>query len=294
MGRDMQFDILCNCTLARSHKSEKIRFTGYNNYDLRTPIILSNPFGFENTNVEINKIEGVKYGIRILSCNNLGDEQAVDLLNKAVEYISFLMNKNEPNPNFGTLFIELELSSFGRPGMGTSMEAILSGDIDFNAADLNNMKYIDHYRYFYEGLKSNFWKSKYFHWFLILESIEQREDFRSRFEKDLLYNIEELDKIRQLANTMSDDRKKATILNNANRTKDNRYQKLTKYLKDTGITGFKAKEEEIQLTDDITKAIIDERNSLFHSGQSNESILWEFLFPLVTKIITVSQTNLVN
>ncbi len=108
----MRVKITCPFRLPGSHEIHEIGFRGGNNILLTTPFRLNQFFGKVGTNIEIIEHQKGKYGIVIDSDSLLNKDEQIDFLERFSEYFSFLINKRESNPRYGTNFVELEWFEF--------------------------------------------------------------------------------------------------------------------------------------------------------------------------------------
>jgi len=140
---------------------------------------------------------------------------------------------------------------------------------------------------FYHGLMANNAKSKFFHFFTIIELLEGSGDFRKQFDGDLLFSTEEINDIKYFGDKFH-DRKKKHIHKILNITKMNREEKLFLYLQGLNLECINSKQIVIK---DIEN-IISQRNKLYHGSKFFDSnIVYGKLFPLVREIIIKRLTS---
>lgn len=134
---------------------------------------------------------------------------------------------------------------------------------------------------FFNGLKSNNPKAKFFHFFVIIECIEGSKEYKFMFSKNNLFSVEESEKVREFAEGF-DNRKKGVILESLNRTENNRRKKLLLLLESKNLEVL----NNGTIGEDDLGRILNMRNSLFHSSSSfDENLLYLKLFPLVREIV---------
>jgi len=134
---------------------------------------------------------------------------------------------------------------------------------------------------FYNGLKANSSKTKFFSFFVIIEYIENQDFFKKQYDSDKLFSSEDSKLINEMIKSF-DDRKKSVVRSILNRTQLSRAEKLYKYFESINLSYIQSK----RITYEDIKCIIDQRNSLFHSSSTlNENILYSILFPLVSEYI---------
>lgn len=295
----MHLKITCPFTLPNSHEIHEVGFRGDNKLKLKLPFKQENFLGLAGTSLEIKPNEECGYYFAVLSDNLNKKEEQVGYLEKAAEFISFLINRNEHNPSYGTTFVQVEwfelkaaqVDESGQPfcsdiNISDSTAISLTRTVTFECEPVLLGNYHDLLRFYFDGLKAEHRKSKYFHWFLVLEFLENTEKYKIMFSSNKLFDENEAQKLRDVANNMNDQIKKSAVLNILSRTKESRNHKLLKLINALGIfkiSGFE-KVEDISL--DTIKRITDGRNALFHSGTDfPESTLWAILFPLVTQLV---------
>ncbi len=301
----MRVKITCPLRLPSSHEIHQIGFRGDSNIELKTPLRLEGFLGKVDTNLEVNKVEKGKYRIVIDSDSLLEEVEQIDFLKKVSEHLSFLINKKEDNPHYGTNFVELEWFEFKvtvdeesnetfRDTMHISSTLAISATrtIALDETEVLRSHYHEVLRFYYDGLRAEHAKSKYFHWFLILEYLENSEKYKALFNSDKLFDKNEKDMIKKVANKMSDGVKKGAILNLLSRTKEFRNYKLFNLIQGLGITEVTLAGKSTEISEGMVKTIVDGRNSLFHSGEAfPEAALWGSLFPLVTQVVDIVSSN---
>ncbi|MCK5679733.1 hypothetical protein KAI46_02865 [bacterium] len=301
----MQVKITCPFSLPSSHEIHEVGFRGGNNINLTLPFQQEDFLGIIGTSLEINQSEDGKYCFVIVSDSLEQKEEQVGYLEMVAEYLSFLINRNERNPHYGTNFVQVEwfeLKAIPVQENADPFHDVLhisdalaissTREVTFEEKQVSQGIYHDILRFYFDGLRAEHKKSKYFHWFLILEYLENSIKYKELFNSNKLFDENEEQQLRDVANQMSDGVKKGAILNLLSRTKEFRNYKLLKMINTFGITNIIAlgKTEEISL--EIIKQLIDGRNSLFHSGSDfPELILWNTLFPLVTHIVEYVSCN---
>jgi len=160
------------------------------------------------------------------------------------------------------------------------------------ATDLQNMVYNPLLEFFFNGVKAQDIKSKFFHWFLILEHLEELQEYKIRWKKDRLFSKIEQSKIKEFANNFNDHEKKGLIRGVLLKTKKSRAEKLYTFLREIGIETYPKGFSKQILTVGNIRNILNIRNKLFHEGKTfDPNILWTHLFPLVRKVVETSFSN---
>ncbi len=295
----MRVKITCPFRLPGSHEIHEIGFRGGNNILLTTPFRLDGFFGIVGTNIEIVEHENGKYGMVIDSDSLSREDEQIDFLERASEYLSFLINKREKNPCYGTNFVELEWFELKTIPVQESNEpfhdtlhisdalAISSTrTVTLDKDEVSRGSYHDILRFYYDGLRAGHAKSKYFHWFLILEYLENTERYRALFHSNKLFDENEQALLEEVADKMNNGVKRGAVLNLLSRTKEFRNYKLFNLIRGLGITKVALSGKSTEVSEEMIKTIVDGRNSLFHSGKAfPEAVLWGSLFPLVTQVV---------
>lgn len=298
----MRVKITCPFRLPGSHEIHGIGFRGGNNIELTTPFRLDGFFGKVGTNLEVIELEKGKYGIVIDSDSLLKEDEQIDFLERVSEYLSFLINKRESNPHYGTNFVELEWFEFKAIAIQESHEPLhdtlhisdalaVSSTRTFtlDEEEISRGGYHDVLRFYYDGLRAEHAKSKYFHWFLILEYLENSKKYRALFNSNMLFDENEKVLLMEVADKINDEVKKGAIFNLLSRTKEFRNYKLFNLIMMLGITEVAFAGKSTEVSEGMIKTIVDGRNSLFHGGKAfPEAALWGSLFPLVTQVVDLA------
>ncbi len=301
----MHIKITCPFKLSRSHEIHEIGFRGGNNIELSVPFHIDNFFGKSDNNLEIIELEKSKYCIVINSKSLLKKDEQITFIEKVAEYLSFLINKGEDNPHYGTSFVKLEWFEFKAVVIQENDEPFHDTLHISDALAISSIRtvtlekeevlrggYHDILRFYYDGLRAEHAKSKYFHWFLILEYLENSKKYKKLFNSNKLFDENEKIILKEVADKMSDGVKKGAILNLLSRTKEFRNYKLFNLVQRLGITKVTFVGKSTKISESIIKTIIDGRNSLFHSGKEfPEDVLWNSLFPLVTQIVEIVSSD---
>jgi len=307
----MVITIECLLTLKTSHEIQKVGFKGGNEVKINTPISIDEPFGVKNTKMEITHQGEDEYKLIITSSTLLKIDEQVPFVERIAEYLSYLISIKEHNPHYGISFINVEwLHFFTRKseedvsvvGEKISMTDTLnlrdtfcissSRTYETSSSEWKNIEYIELLKFYYDGLRAEHKKSKYFHWFLILEYLEGTERYKRMFDSNKLFTKDEETKIREVADCMSDNIKKGAILNLLSRTKEFRNRKLLLLLNEIGIKSYKSMGKDTELSEVTIRDITNGRNSLFHKGTTfPNSTLWFHLLPIVREVIGLIGQN---
>lgn len=293
----MKIKITCAFEFLNSHFIENIGFRGENKIELEIPFIRKD-FLVPGTSLEICKDES-NYIFVVISDSLQSTADQIAYLDKAVEFISFVANRNEPNPHYGNNYARIIFGSFsavqiddfgkslnGNYHISASCELTSNRIVRLNDEPSLNGCYHEIIRLYFNGLTEGNKKSKYFHWFLVLEVLEGSTKYKKMFGADKLFNEQEEYKIKNLANALDLNVKKNAILGLLSRTKYSRVEKLLQLLEELGITSTFSCGQTTSITSNTIKIIVHGRNALFHTGSDfPEEVLWWNLFPLVTQVV---------
>ncbi|UAW99580.1 hypothetical protein KEM63_06335 [Halopseudomonas nanhaiensis] len=292
----MPIKITCPFDLPSSHVIQEIGFRGDNKIEPELPFRRKD-FLAVGTSLEIIR-GGSDYRFIVVSESLKTNKEQVAYLEKAAEFISFIINIDEHNPHYGNNYVRINWCGFsaiqvddaGQPlnnGIGISDSLSITSNRTVKLSDDLPLvgSYHDILRFYFDGLRAEHKKSKYFHWFLVIEFLEKSEKYKSMFGTKKLFSECDEQQLRALANGMDFNVKKSAILGLLSRTKDSRIEKLVLILADLGITSLSSFGKSEPISASTIKDVVDGRNALFHSGTSfPEEVLWRNLFPLVTLV----------
>lgn len=291
--------ITCPFYIKTSHDFSDFDFRHGNTIEVTDSTSFKN-LKFSDINISSITIEkdGNNFLIKIVITERINNDKIKLLLFSIANRISFFMNLSEQavNPHHGTFYVDMDLFKVNvidsnRPPEPSLKMGMKSG-VKFNLSSIeleqnNHEGLLD---LFYEGARSELPKSKYFHWFLIMEHLEKSENYKRQYEStDSLFSEEEKSEIKKFAETMDSDRKKDIILGalQPKYTKKNREEKMYHFLDKTlCINLIKVGIETKEVDKNHVKDIIGVRHSLFHTGKTlDEKILWFKLYPLVVEVL---------
>jgi hypothetical protein len=138
---------------------------------------------------------------------------------------------------------------------------------------------------FADGVRAAQPKSKYIYWFVLLEELEKRDEFRLLYNQ--LYSGEEIEAI--LEKSGFEDGKLNRLkqfLRQPQLTAEPRYDKLALILKTIGATSVSTIKGDVDVTPKLCKDLIGQRNKVAHRGsQINEFQMFSVLMPLALKAL---------
>jgi hypothetical protein len=132
---------------------------------------------------------------------------------------------------------------------------------------------------FAEGMRATQPKSKFLFWFVILEELESRKEFKKLFAP--LFSADEKKVLRQSALSSEAAQRLDGLLNNPLATQQGRHEKLLTILRTIGLGTVKAANRETILDETICRSLIKQRNNIAHKGANiDPDELYVVLFPL--------------
>jgi hypothetical protein len=297
--------ISCPCSIKTSHNYSSFDFQHGN--IIQTHGVLSlETVDFLNPKISSLTIEKVSDDIKddnfviIISIHeSINHQQIKFLLLSIAQQISFFINLSEQavNPHHGTFYVDVDLFNVKIENLSANdfqaKIGMQSGvNFDFASIPLKSTKYQELIEFFYEGTRSELPKSKYFHWFLILQYLEYSKKYREQFRQaEHVFSAHEQVRIKKIAEKCRSKRKKDLILKivQPQHTLKTRAGKLYEFIVDTlNINSFKVGLKTEKINEQAISEIVKTRNNLFHSGVSfNEAILWSKLYPLIVEILKI-------
>jgi hypothetical protein len=243
-----------------------------------------------------------KYSLELASDAPFASDKAEVLLVVIQQNLTFLLNRQNPNPHYGTYFIDLDIAEcrfiHSTPGARISdhlsirSEGIYQSQADDwpRSADTQIMKY------YFDGARAGDSKSKYFQWFRIIEHLEGSKKYLNGMGWHPFFTAEEQGSLNKFADsfkeTNKETRKSSAIRELLKRTLESRAEKLAAFLKYLGISEYGRPGHEIGVDAESLKSVIAARNRLFHAGSTlDEALLWGHLFPLATTVTEVDRRS---
>jgi len=300
-----KYNFNCLFEVKSSHDVSSVGFSGSSNFVIENGISCACPFGLKNTLIAIEKCNDSQYKLKIESYELVDQVSQIKYLDDLSSFLSYLIGKDEINGYYGTPYVHLRLESFLCREEVVQNHELNDNDIvikDFlHISDSVSIQSTRHFKFeddslagafnhdvvsvYRNGLKAESERSKFFHWFLILEFVEGTPLYFQMFPKGSMFNVEEVEKIRKLANTLPND-KKGILLSVLSRTSEYRGKKLSDLLNRIGVSNISNTQGTHKVSIDTIKEIIGARNKLFHHGREFPTeILWLKLFPIVTAVV---------
>ena len=266
-------------------------FRGGNKLVLTLPLSIKNPMELSDTALEVTEAHDGSYQITITSAQLTSKILQIEFVEKIAEYLSFLINRDEKNPRYGNLFIKINWFNFSATSIreehdghhetvdiSDSLSITSTRNLQLLEKDWRNATYNDMLRFYFDGLRAEHEKSKYFHWFLILEYLENSKKYAYMFAHDKLFNEAESKIIEDAANNMSDTTKKGAVKNLLSRTREFRSAKLLKFINAIGISDYSSNGKSVKLTEETLKAITRDETQFFIVAPSSQTPLFGMIY----------------
>lgn len=171
-----------------------------------------------------------------------------------------MLSNSDVNPQSGFSYAEvdwfqfnpIELDNYSLQNARIYTSSTWTKIVTFNKEQWNieneyNNVIFDNY---YDGIRATHCKSKYFHWFLIIEVIERSKLYQRKFQEKL-FDADELEAIaKQFEN---DKTKREAILGLTGRTKKQRAAKLHELLREIGVGSYQFRDEKHELSLETVK-----------------------------------------
>ncbi|MBD3668376.1 MAG: hypothetical protein HUJ16_10470 [Kangiella sp.] len=304
--------IECDFELCSSHGIQQVGLTGGMVYKLDEIIDFDCPLGYQNTAVSIVSSNESVFKVEIKSLSLIEGKVQEEYIQRLAKYLSFLVAKEERNVAYGMPYIKVNYDSFKVMQVKDENNAYIDNDLvlkeSINMTDslsitgntniklkeyIQNINYNELLDFYFSGLKAESEKSKFFHWFMIIESLEGCERYSEMFPKGTMFTEAEKEKIKSLANTFSNSNgKNNALMSVLAKTSASRAEKLFEFISALGIKELNNMHKINPVTLKVIQSIINARNRLFHRGSKfSTKVLWCEVFPLVTKIVELTTNN---
>jgi hypothetical protein len=131
---------------------------------------------------------------------------------------------------------------------------------------------------FAEGMRATQPKSKFLFWFVILEELESRDEFKPMFTP--LFSENEKKSLRQAALSPEAKQRLEGLLTNPLATQQGRPEKLLAILRKIGLGTVKTISRETMLDESICRSLIKQRNNIAHRLQHRRRRALHRAFPI--------------
>lgn len=291
----------CDLEMRSSHNINQIEFSGKSSYVLDEEFHMPCPYGNEGTHITIKNHDAGKIKIEVCSENIDDKNKQAEYLKKIATLLSSILGFRERNPHYGTPFITLDLHTFisqkegpshgGNLQLSDSFSIESTHHVKFSSYEFSSIQETDLLSHYYNALKAEGEKSKFFHLFLILEILEGCDLYKRTFPDGTLFSENEKTEIRAFAEKFS-PHKKSALLGSLSRTEKFRNEKLLSIINAIGVTELNSITGKHLLDQSTIKDITIARNKLFHKSEEFDSnLLYNILFPLTTQIVEIILNN---
>lgn len=255
-------------------------------------------FSAENINIlncNIKKIELIsieksgKQVLKVSFTDPTSEEIAQVFVSNLATSLSASISDEQTDAWHGNLYVEvdwIELNLLEPRGSGIritdSLEIKINQSLALSDYMLECLKWTHYSDIFVDGMRAAHPKTKFIYWFVLLEELEGRIEFRGLFTK--LYSDEDKKIVAQVESQLG-GRKGARLNSLANDPKvtvEKREVKLAKILDVIGLDEVAViGGKKIEISEDVCSRLIDMRNKLAHKGGNVEDgLLYDILFPL--------------
>lgn len=230
---------------------------------------------------------GDKYllSLEFVAARSLQDTE--DFIQRLIDAFTVSMAGNQRDPWYGNLLLEalwpgLRDSTPKPPGTispeistaMTSEEFIVVSEASLQALSWSPLTAI-----FAEGMRAAQPKSKFLFWFVILEELESRDEFKALF--DPLFSADEKNHLLQASLSAGARQRLEQLLKNPSATQQGRAEKLLAILKQIDLGEVKSLDKTIPVDLAICRSLIKQRNNIAHKGAMIDlDQLYTVLFPL--------------
>lgn len=291
----------CFFNVKQSHRVTGIRSSQRNECLINGDYSGNCPLGYSNTSLKILTSNSESIKVIVTSNSLLTESDVIAYLTEIVELLSSYLGIDETNGLYGTPYFKINYRSFDfkikhkkKSRIDSSISCSSYGKLsrpvslslnqDLSVQDKNLLKF------YYNGLRANDPRSKFFHWFLLIEYLENTKQYKELFPKGSLFSEEEVSYVQSLSEKMT-GKQKAALNQALSRTEKSRKEKLLCFLNHFGINEIKNE----KFSDKEIDKILKTRNRLVHNGSTfNEGILWNLLFPLVSQIIKKNHSRKIS
>jgi hypothetical protein len=224
------------------------------------------------------------------------ENEAMNLIDNLSCALTVSMIPRQPDAWYGNLFADVDWSSIHLektgPAQGVNVDIFvkmtsITNEV-INREILKGLVYSEYAEIFVDGVKANQSKSKYASWFILIEKLESIAESEIGMKFERLFTEREKGEVGAIF--AGDGQKRGRILqyvSGPSITVKSRAEKLCETLNKINIiTIGNIFKKNVPVTVELCKAVIDQRNSLAHTGSTvNDGILYNTLFPLSYEIL---------
>lgn len=168
----------------------------------------------------------------------------------------------------------------GTVGISTFLKMTSTDHIVVDPLALSRLRWSPLTDIFVEGMKSSQPKSKFLFWFIVLEELEQRQEFVRLF--DPMFTPEEKAKLQEVVRSNKTALQRLNgLLNTPTATIQSRSEKLAHIIDAIGSSNIAGQSGKIEIDQKLCSKLINQRNKVAHKGESIDGyLLYNVLFPL--------------
>lgn len=235
-------------------------------------------------------LERASSGTRLLKIEfdrAITEADAFGFLQQLADAWSATLADGQRDPFYGNLYVDIRWADVktlraqsGGIEITTLLQITSTEGVAVTPALLSALRWSPLTDVFVEGMKASQPKSKFLFWFVILEELEKREEFRSLFTP--MFSTKEKAQLQEVVRSNNAALQRLNgLLNNPMTTLEGRAAKLARIVDAMGSSTIDALSGPIVVDQDRCVALIDQRNKVAHKGSSiNTDLLYNVLFPL--------------
>lgn len=216
------------------------------------------------------------------------EADAYGFLQQLADAWSASLAVGQPDPWYGNLYVDirwagvqpLKAQQSGAIDIRTSMEMTTTDGVPVDSKRLSGLRWSPLTDVFVEGMKAPQPKSKFLFWFVILEELEKRTEFRSLFNP--MFEPEQKEALRDVVRLDSAALQRLkSLLDNPDATRESRAVKLSRILDEIGCSSVAGLNISTLVDEACCRKLIAQRNLVAHKGGSIDTdFLYSVLFPL--------------
>ena len=210
---------------------------------------------------------------------------ALEFMQRLADAWSASLAPDQKDPWYGNLHVEVLGSSVKTitaqsGGPESHLQLTSQQSIETGRNTLEDLRWSPLTDIFVEGMRSPQPRSKFLFWFVVLEELEQRVEFRTLFTP-LFPEAVKIAVRQAVGGNISATTRLDGLLNNPAATIEGRATKLQRILERIGVTQVDALGKVILVDVALCRRLIDQRNHVAHKGERiDQNLLYAVLFPL--------------
>jgi hypothetical protein len=220
-------------------------------------------------------------------------QDAEDFIRSVMDAFTVSMAGGQTDPWYGNLLLEagwsgLRNSTPKPPGeFAPEVSTGLTSEelIPVSEAALRALRWSPLTQIFAEGMRAAQPSSKFLFWFVILEELEKREEFKGMFNP--LFSTEESEQLLQASLSRAAKDRLKQLLSSPTATQQGRPEKLAAILRTIGLGEVKTHHKTVAVDEAVCRSLIKQRNNVAHKGATIDlDQLYTVLFPLAQGALT--------